>query len=278
MKNNEEVGVYIMNPDHEFFIHVDDDEKHLEINLKKLERSPADYIDQEMAKGKNKEVIELCGADQNCFEYFVEHYGSTYRFISLFKCQLISDLSPLEKMHKLEYVGIFWNIRATELWDISKNKRLKALRINDCKKLTLNPKFPTENVTLEELEFGGDMDSKYPMETLQSFSVISSLKKLELYCIKPKENSLGFLDDLPNLKEFNFDAGMFTTEEIAFICAKHPHLKGQYLGPYGEGVCDTEVRVSGFRKPTLELPRQQSVLDKYIKQFEELVKMYFEEV
>ena len=53
----------------------------------------------------------------------------------------------------------------------------------------MNPKIPTENVTMEELEFGGDMDSKYPMETLKSFSALSSLKKLELYCIKPKDNS-----------------------------------------------------------------------------------------
>lgn len=265
-----------MNPDHEFFIHVDDDEKHLDIDLKKLEGDPFDFIDQEMLKGKNEEVIMLCGMDQKCFEYFVDHYGSRYRCIYLFKSQLISDLSPLEKMNLLEYVDIFWNIRATELWDISKNTKMKTLRINSCKKLTLNPIFSSENIMLEELEFGGDMDSKYPMESLECFTKLHSLKKLELFSIKLNDKSLDSLEKLPNLVEFNFDAGMFTTEEIAFMCARYPDLKGNYLGPYGEGTWNTEVRVSGFRKPTLELPRQQNVLDKYVKKFEELVKQYSE--
>ena len=48
------------------------------------------------------------------FEYFVEEYGQTYEYLSFFKCQLISDFSPLEKLKNLEGVKIYWNIRRTQ--------------------------------------------------------------------------------------------------------------------------------------------------------------------
>lgn len=70
------------------------------------------------------------------------------------------------------------------------------------------------------------------MESLQCFANLPSLKKLELYQIKLADRNISFLDGMENLIQFDFNAGMFTTEEIAHICAKYPHLKGCCLGPY----------------------------------------------
>lgn len=42
-----------------------------------------------------------------------------------------SDLTSLEKLTHLEILEIEWNTKATKLWDISKNKELKALYVND---------------------------------------------------------------------------------------------------------------------------------------------------
>ena len=103
------------------------------------------------------------------------------------------------------------------------NKKLKTLRINDCKKLTLSPNFPLNKTSLE-IEFGGDIFNKYQMESLQFFANLPSLKKLELYQIKLTDRNINFLKEMENLVQFDFDAGMFTTEEIAHICAKYPHL------------------------------------------------------
>ncbi len=258
---------------HDFFIHVNEDEKHLVIDRKELSRNVLDYIDQEMANGKSKEYISICGADQVCFDYFIEHYGASYRYIELFKCQLISDFSSLKKLDNLERVDIFWNTHTAELWDFSKNKKLKTLRINDCKKLTLSPNFPLNKTSLEEIEFGGDIFNKYQMESLQCFANLPSLKKLELYQIKLADRNISFLDGMENLVQFDFDAGMFTTEEIAHICAKYPHLKGCCLGPYEKTKNKSkEIRICGYRKPTIEIPRQQNLLDKYIKEFNQLVE------
>jgi hypothetical protein len=93
---------------HDWFIHADDKDKRLYVSRKKPNPSGAlspcnmspDDVDYEMSKGKNKKVIELCGMEQKSFEYFVEKYGETYEFLSFFKCQLISDFSPLEKLKK----------------------------------------------------------------------------------------------------------------------------------------------------------------------------------
>ena len=87
----------------EFFIHVDDKPKRLYISrpesIKGDEFSPCcmtpDDVDYEMSKGKNTEILEICGMNQQSLEYFVQHYGKAYRYLSFFKCQLIQDFLHL---------------------------------------------------------------------------------------------------------------------------------------------------------------------------------------
>lgn len=50
---------------------------------------------------------------------------------------------------------------------------------------------------------------------------------------------------------------MLTTEEIAWIVAKYPHLSGQSLCAYNkDDAVLNDVRVCGYRKPGLNLPEQ----------------------
>ena len=77
------------------------------------------------------------------------------------------------------------------------------------------------------------------------------------------------------LEEFNFDAGMFTTEEIAKIVATYPRLHGEFLCAYAKDLWG--IRVSGYRKPTLNLPKDQKRLDKYNAEFQALVEKYMTE-
>ena len=108
---------------HDWFIHASDKEKNLYVSREKPNPSGAfspcnmfpDDVDYEMSKGKNRKVLVISGMEQKSFEYFVEKYGETYEFLSFFKCQLISDFSPLEKLKNLEGVKIYWNIRASVL-------------------------------------------------------------------------------------------------------------------------------------------------------------------
>lgn len=267
----------------EFFIHTSDTPKHLFISrpasIKGDAFSPccmtADDVDYEMASGKDPEILEICGMNQQSLEHFVQHYGKTYRYLSFFKCQLIQDFSPLEDLEHLEEVDLYWNIRADKLWNFSKNRSLKTISISDAKKLTLKPELLKTSSVLETVCFSGSIFNNYPMESLDCFAGMPALKHLWLNNIRLNDKSLETLKAMPALERFDFDAGMLTTEEIAWIVAKYPALIGKCLCAYNkEDALLNDVRVCGFRKPGLDLPEQQKRLDKYIAQFNALVEKY----
>lgn len=267
----------------EFFIHANDTQKHLYItrteNIKSTALSPCcmtpDDVDYEMAKGKNAEMLEICGMNQESLEYFVQHYGKTYRYLSFFKCQLIQDFSPLEDLTKLEEVSLYWNIRADNLWDMGRNEALKTITVLDAKRMTLKPDLLKTSKVLENVHIAGGMFNNFSMESLDCFVGMPALKHLRLYNIRLMDKNMDALKALPALERFDFDAGMLTTEEIAWIVAKYPNLSGSALCAYNEeDAVLNDVRVCGFRKPGLDLPKDQKRLDKYVAEFEALVEQY----
>lgn len=268
--------------ENEFFIHVDDTPKRLFVSRPKVNKSGAfqpcdmspDDVDFEMSTGKNPEILEIHGMNQESFEHFVTHYGQTYRYLHFFHCQLIKDFSPLEDLKKLERVWIDWNIRADKLWDMSRNESLNHIRIIGCKKMTLNLELLSTSDTLEEVGVCGSIFNDFPIESMDIFGRLPKLRALDLYGIRPKDKRLDFLRSAANLEEFNFDAGMLTTEDIAWIVAKYPHLTGTCLGPYEGSLNSAEVRVCGYRKPSLYLPEQANRLEKYIANFNALVEKF----
>lgn len=267
----------------EFFIHVSDTPKRLFISrpesIKGDALSPCcmtpDDVDYEMSTGKHPEILEICGMNQKSLEYFVQHYGKSYRYLSFFKCQLIQDFSPLEDLGNLEEVSLYWNIRADKLWDFSKNVSLRTIGISDAKKMTLNPELLKTSNVLETVCFSGSIFNNYLMESLECFADMPELKHLWLNNIRLNNKNLDPLKSMPALERFDFDAGMLTTEEIAWIVAKYPNLSGKCLCAYNkEDAMLNDVRVCGFRKPGLDLPQHQKRLDKYIAQFNALVEKY----
>ena len=136
-----------MNRSDEFFIHISDTPKRLFISRPESIRGEAfspccmseDDVDYEMSAGKDPEILEICGMNQQSLEYFVQHYGKTYRYLSFFKCQLIRDFSPLEDLTRLEEVSIYWNIRSDRLWNMERNESLRTISISDAKRMTLKP-------------------------------------------------------------------------------------------------------------------------------------------
>ena len=270
-----------MNP--EFFIHASEDAKHLYMSRTDRIKSDAfspcemtpDDVDYEMSRGKHPQVLRLTGMNQRSFEYFVQHYAKNYRYLSFFKSQLISNFSPLEDLPNLEEVSVYWNIRADRLWNMQKNTSLKSLEIIDAKKITLKPDLIRTGSALEEIRFKGSAFNNFPMESLAPFAGMPRLKHLTLQSIRLNDKSMDVLSTLPSLERFDFDPGMLTTEEIACLAARFPQLSGDFMGPWGtEFQTEKYIRVSGFRKPTLVLPEQQTRLDKYIDQFNKLVEKY----
>ena len=271
------------NLSHDWFIYVHDEDKRLYVSRKKPNPSGTfspcnmspDDVDYEMSKGKNRKILEICGMNQNSFEYFVEHYGEEYEFLSFFKCQLISDFSPLEKLKHLQGVSIYWNIRNSTLWDLSQNPKFEYLRRESTKKIAYNPIALQKAKSLRQVVFIGDMDTPYPMQSLEWMRGMDSLDRVYMRNIKLENKDSSVLDSVPSLRRFDFPAGMFTTEEIAYMCAKYPHMEGSSLRAYNtEDAILNDVRVCGYKKPGLDLPKGQARLDKYIKEFDALVDKY----
>ena len=271
------------NLSHEWFIHVNDEDKRLYVSRDKPNPSGAfspcnmspDDVDYEMSKRKSKKILEICGMNQKSFEYFIENYGEEYEFLSFFKCQLISDFSPLEKLRHLQGVSIYWNIRNSTLWDMSENPELEYLWLSSTKKIAYHPIALQKAKNLKQIVFIGDMDTPYPMNSLEWMRGMDSLERVYFRNIKLENRDTRVLDCVPSLTRFDFPAGMFTTEEIAYMCAKYPHMKGNSMGAYNtEDAILNDVRICGYRKPGLDLPKGQARLEKYIREFDALVEKY----
>ena len=267
----------------EFFhgVHVSETEKRLFQTREKVRKSTAlhpgdmdaDDVDYEMQFPKNPEELVISGMNQSGLERFVERYGRGYRRLNLNFCQHISDLSPLEELKELEMLTIDWNIRAQRLWDMSKNPALWSFYLVSAKKISYEMEGLQTAKGLRKLKLlGPSNDGTYPMRTLDCLSGLPALEKLELSYFKPEDRSIAFLDTLPSLREFNFEAGLFTTEVIAQIVAKYPELHGEYLCACNDSLWG--MRVSGYKKPTLSLPKDQKRLDKYCAEFQALVEKY----
>lgn len=239
-----------------------------------------DDLDFEMQFSKRRDYLKIIGLSQDGLEYFVRNYGRSYNTLFLENCTQIQDFSPLGDLNALEAIRIGWCRKADRLWDMSRNTSLKVLSIHDAKKIVAKPMLIQTAQTLEEIRlWGGGFDNKHTLESLSCFQGMKSVKRIDLNMMKLQNRNLDILATLPGLEEFHFDAGMLTTEEIAWICAKFPNLYGDCLGVYtkNEVTCLNDIRICGHRKPGLDLPEDQKRLDRYTAEFHALVERYQKE-
>lgn len=232
-----------------------------------------DEIDYAFSLEPDLKKLEIRNFTQECLEYFVEHYGEGYECLFFNFATKIKDFSSLSKLSNLKNLSIDW-YRGEKLWDMSQNTQLKNIWINTAKKLTKTLGCINTCKSLENIMICGDMDTPYHLNSLSCFANMPNLKRIDLIDIRIDNHDISFLESTPNLKEFHFDAGMLTTEEIAYICARYPNLCGYTLGAFTSYAALTDVRVCGYRKPGLNLPEQQATLDRYIEKFNTLVAEY----
>lgn len=255
-----------------------DTESHLFSTNREQPYLDADNIDCEIQFNKRTDYLKITRLSQKGLEHFVQNYGKGCRVLYLYECTQIQDFSPLGELQDLEAIRIEWCRKINQLWDMSCNPLLKVLSISDAKKIVENLSQLRTSNTLEEIRIWGPISGgKYTLDSLECFRDMKSVRRIDLNWIKLANKSMEVLNTLPNLEEFHFEPGMLTTEEIAQIVAKYPNLCGDSLRAYDDEYIDIgEVRVCGFRKPTLYLPKQQERLEEYIRQFNMLVEWYRE--
>jgi len=225
----------------------------------------------------------ITGLKQESFDYLIDHYGHKFKEIDFFKCPLISDLSRLEKLDEIESISFYWNQRAVKLWDLSKNKNLLSITLDDFTRLhSLQDLMLSDS--LLEVSFGDRVWSSFVLDSLSPLSNIKNLKKLTFSAKKIEDLQIAPIANIKNLTELEFPTNLFSTEKVAWLKAKvGVNVKSSVLAPYKKitnPISDNGKQIDTFiigkRKPSLDSKLDIKRVEKYVLKFNSLVEYYNE--
>lgn len=251
-----------------------------------------DLIEKELSGGKvslekikrNLELfeyidLEISGLRQDTFEFLINNYSNQIKTVTFFKCPKLEDLTPLEELSKTSEIKIWWNQKASNFWDVSKNKSLKALHLTDFKRTT-NLDCLSKSQTIENLEIDGGMWSKNTYETLDPLIKMTKLKNLG-FGAKLKDNRIEPISHIQNLEEISFPSNLFKSEQIAWLKARLPSgIKSHILAPYQDFTTDPstgetiEVLINGKRKPFVNIQENPKKFENYVIEFNNAYQYY----
>lgn len=183
------------------------------------------------------------------------------------------NLSPLEKLKNVEQIFLFELSRIEELWDTTKNPKLKLLHILNCNRLHNFTQL--ENSHIETLKLFGcnglsSFTSKLHIDDFSFVMRMPKLKSLHIEIIKdkPSDYYLNILAQMKNLQEFMCPESFFTFEQFAWLASKLPDAKGLEPSLYCKEL-DT-YSIIGNRKPRFLKDKQR--IEKYEIQYRQLIK------
>ena len=227
------------------------------------------------------DTVTISGLRQDTFEYFISKYGKQLKAIRFFKNKFIEDLSPLSDLTNLIYVYFFANQRVTSLWNMSRNHSLTSVGIDDFSRLHMIDSVNTAPA-LEEFQIGNAIWSTMCIESFLPLAD-TNIKRLSFTGKSINDNDFSFLERMSTLEQFDFSLNLLSTEQVAWIVANFPHLKGYSLRAKVD--CElyksnSELRkvpgtiIVGKRKPALIIEGNENRIEKYIRHFEELKIKY----
>lgn len=183
--------------------------------------------------------------------------------LQLFKCQDLVDLSFLEELPHLKTLEIYWNRKATRLFNASCMPDLSKLSITDCNHIVDFDGL--KNSSIEELELYGcnncsSFVSKLDVGEKEFLQHMPRLRSLGLDIMRTHSDEfyLKKFAQLKNLQRFIVSRSFFTFEQFAWLSAQLPNVT-EGLEPclgYSEngGVAivdgDEQFSVIGRRKPS----------------------------
>ena len=175
--------------------------------------------------------LRVSGLDQASFESFVKRYGAQFTGIYFWKCPRISDFSPIEHLPNLNYVAIYWNQRATRLWDFSRTPNIRGLQFEDfSRRRDLNDLGDAHS--LEELSFGDAMFRKSVFASLEPLASLRTLKSLTFNARRIEDDRVQPLAKLTGLNHLTFPSNQFTVRQVAWLRCHCPEtLQSEVLAP-----------------------------------------------
>ena len=247
-----------------------------EIGGGRLDLSQMELIEQR----PRATALRVSGLDQRSFEFLIDRYAAQFAAIEFWKCPRVQDFSPLEGLSGLRLVSVYWNQRATRLWDLGRTSGLTGLhfddftRLHDLEDLALGE-------SLVELEFGDAVWDKSVFETLEPLSELRGLRALKLSAKKIEDGRVAPLGALKSLQSLSFSAKQFTTRQVAWLRARLPaSLESEALEPLrtfspskalqrnGKAL---DVLLVGKRKPFLNSVQDAARIRQHLEDFNQMV-------
>ena len=236
-------------------------------------------IDQ--IESSDSDSLKISGLTQQTFEYFVDNYGSRFTTIEFWKCPLVSDLTPLESLGGVESISYYWNQRAENLWDMSKNTRLTRFVFEDFTRVKSLEQIST-CPTLKELTFGNKVWVTQEIDSLEPLISLKYLRKLEFYIKKVVDGRIAPISELAELSSLNFPLNLFSTEKLAWLTSRIGGVaQSRCLAPYHrigkpieDGAKKKDTFIIGKRKPLLDWDLDRERISKYVQEFEALVAKF----
>lgn len=150
--------------------------------------------------------------------------------INLFKCPDLPDFSFLEKIPSLQFVNIFWNRKATALFNAAKMPNLKKFHMLDCNHVVNFDGLKNSNI--EDLSLSGcnwlsSFVSKLDAGNLDFLAFMPKLKTLELDIMHTRSDEvyLKAIAKAKTVEAFKTRDKFFTFEQFAWLSAHLPNLK-----------------------------------------------------
>jgi hypothetical protein len=232
-----------------------------------------------IAEHPQARALRVSGLDQPTFERLVSEHGRQFAAIELWKCPRVADLTPLEDLPGLRLLSVYWNQRATRLWDLSRTPRLTGLRLDDFTRLHDLGDL-TGGVGLTELGFGDLIWSTSVYESLEPLRALVGLQSLDFTAKRVEDGRIQPLGELVGLQELTVPTNLFTTRQVAWLRARLPDsLQSRCLAPvvrlerpYELNGRLRDVLLVGKRKPFLSSEADHARIRRHTEAFEAMVE------
>ena len=231
----------------------------------------------EALKGNKHEAVELSGLLSEHIADIMP-YLKDVKYLSLFKCNRLEDLSFIEQLTDLREVYIYWNQKATKVFDAKKLPHLTQLSIGDANKLTDFSGLVgsnIENLRIWGCNFLGGFTPKTVIEDFEIFTKMPKLRSLNLVPVKNtnSQKDLLALSKLSKLENLYLPEGYFTFEQFAWLSSKLANVKGlEPIWEYESLQDEPMWSVIGKKQPKALKKRESR--DEYEAKFYALVAKY----